>query len=309
MSKNYLHYAVAAAFFAASGTSNLAFAVDEEHPEQLNKPFTKPQLLVIDASRHIEVKGRIGLYEMGAALADTDFYAFHGKADNVVRLDIDYGQKDGTGRSLNSLIAIFNPDGTVLTQKNDVPLLDVDYPESIGRLDPWTEITLPADGVYTVAVTSDARYADGKMRRFTTFGELSPFEGINMDQANGTYVLVIDGVSPTELMQHISIDIKPNARSITTHANWNGKIPVVLKTTSEFNALNADRGSIRFGPPDGKGTAGQCNKNGADLLCHFDKGDAGFSEEDTEGMVRGKIAGKDFQGRGWLKVIPVKSKD
>ena len=311
MIKNYLSYAVAAAFFAASGTSNLAFAVDEEQPEQLNKPFNKPQLLIIDATKHIEVKGRIGLSEFGAAVPDTDFYAFHGKAGDPVRVDIDYGQKNGTGRSLNSLIAIFNEDGTVLTQKNNVPLLQVDSPDSIGPLDPWTEITLPADGVYTVGVTSDAVYPTmpRTMRTFNTFGALTPFEGLDMTQANGTYVLVIDGVSKTELMQHISIDIKPNARSITTHANWKGKIPVVLKTTSEFNALNADRDSIKFGPRGGDGTTGMCNKNGADLLCHFDKGKAGFAEDDTEGMVTGMIGGKPFQGTGWLKVIPVKSTD
>jgi hypothetical protein len=188
-------------------------------------------------------------------------------------------------------------------------LLQVD-PGSIARFDPWIEnILLPADGEYTVGVTSDAMYADRKLRVFTTNGELSSFVGTNMLQANGTYTLLIDGVSKTELMQQIDIDIKPNARSITTHANWKGKIPVALKTTSEFNALNADRDSITFGPPDGKGTKGNCNKNGVDLLCHFDKGDAGFAEDDTEGMVNGTIDGKPFQGKGWLKVIPVKSKD
>jgi hypothetical protein len=310
MTKTYLHYAVAAALFAASGTGNLAFAVDEENPEQLNRPFNKPQFLVIDASKSIEVKGRIGLFEMGDPLPDTDFYAFHGKAGDPVRLDIDGGQKDGTGRSLNSLIAIFNPDGTVLTQKNDVRLLEIDE-GSIGRLDPWLEITLPADGVYTVGVTSDALYPGvaREMRVFKTFGELTDFVGMDMTQANGTYTLLIDGVSKTELMQQIIIDIKPNARSITTHANWSGKIPVALKTSKEFDALKADRDSIRFGPPDGKGTTGKCNKNGSDLLCHFDKGDAGFAEDDTEGMVSGTIGGKPFQGKGWLKVIPVKSKD
>jgi hypothetical protein len=310
MIKNYLSYAVAAALLAASGTSNLAFAIDEEQPEQLNKPFNKPQGLVIDESRKVEVKGRIGSSEFGAAVADTDFYAFHGKAGNVVRLDIDGGIKAaGTGRSLNSLIAIFRPDGTVLAQKNDVGLFDIDE-GSIARFDPWIEnITLPVDGIYTVGVTSDAMYADRSLRVFLDQGQTSSFDGTNMLQANGTYTLLIDGVSKTELMQQISIDIKPNAKSITTHANSNGKIPVALITSAEFDALKADRDSIKFGPPNGSGTPGKCNKNGANLLCHFDKGDAGFAEDDTEGMVSGTIGGKPFQGRGWLKVIPVRSKD
>ena len=309
MIKNYLRYAVAAAF-VASGTGNLAFAVDEEHPEQLMKPFSKPQLLVIDDTKKIEVKGRIGLAETGEPVPDTDFYAFHGKAGDLVKLDIDGGIKAaGTGRSLNSLIAIFKPDGTVLAQKNDVLLSEIDS-GSIARFDPWIDnIRLPADGVYTVGVTSDAMYPDRSLRVFLTNGETTSFVGTNMLQVNGTYTLLIDGVSKTELVQQISIDIKPNAKSITTHANSSGKIPVALITSADFDALKADRDTIKFGPPNGTGTTGRCNKNGANLLCHFDKGDAGFAEDDTEGMVSGTIGGKRFEGRGWLKVIPVRSKD
>ena len=309
MIKNYLRYAVAAAF-VASGAGNLAFAVDEQNPEQLNKPFSKPQLLIVDDSKKVEVKGRIGLSELGTPIADTDFYAFHGKAGDVVRLDIDQGMKT-TGRSLNSLIGLFDSNGNVLVQKNDVGLREVDQ-DSISRLDPWIEnIRLPQDGVYIVGVTSDAKYTDNSMRTFRTFGDLSmsPFEGVTMDFANGAYTLRIEGVSKTELALQINIDIKPNAKSITTHANSHGKIPVALLSSDEFNALAADQDSIRFGPPNGKGAKGKCNKNGANLLCHFDKGDAGFAEDDTEGMVSGTIGGKPFEGRGWLKVIPVRSKD
>ena len=71
------------------------------------------------------------------------------------------------------------------------------------------------------------------------------------------------------------------------------------------NALNADQHTIKFGPPNRPGTIGRCNKNGNDLLCHFDKHDAGFSDGDTEGVVSGTIDGKPFEGSAWLKVIPV----
>ena len=310
MLKNYLRYAVAAAFLA-SGAGNLAFAVDEQNPEQLNKPFSKAQLLIVDDSRKVEVKGRIGLSELGEPIPDTDFYSFYGKAeDHLVRIDIDGGVKlPGTGRSLNALIAIFKPDGTVLAQKNDVGLREIDE-GSVARFDPWIfPIKLPVDGLYVVGVTSDAMYADRSMRVFLDQGQTSDFVGTNMLQANGTYTLIIEGVSKTDLVQQVNIDIKPNAKSITTHANSHGKIPVALLSSNEFNALAADQDSIRFGPPNGKGTTGKCNKNGANLLCHFDKGDAGFAEDDTEGMVSGTIGGKRFEGRAWLKVIPVRSKD
>jgi len=320
MIKNYLSYAVAAALFAASGTSNLAFAVDEENWEQLNKPFDKPQLLVVtDPAQQIVINGRIGISETGDPVADNDFYAFYGKEGNLVTLNIDGGWKAaGTGRSLNSAIAIFDPNGNVLAQRHNVSVLEIDS-GSIGIFDPLlSEIRLPADGIYRVGVTSDIRYADGRLRQFISNGETTPAEFVgtstSMLSANGTYILRIDGASATPTPPppeaiHVNIDVKPNARSITTHANWNGKIPVVLKTSKDFDALKADRDSIKFGPLNGKGTTGKCNKNGADLLCHFDKQDAGFGEEDSMAVVTGKINGKDFKGQGWAKVVPVRSKE
>lgn len=317
MIKNYLSYAVAAAFLAASGTSNLAFAVDEENWQQLNKPFEKAQLLVVtDPTQQIVINGRIGLSETGDPVADNDFYAFYGKEGNLVTLNIDGGWKAaGAGRSLNSVIAIFDPNGNVLAQRHDVTLFEIDG-GSIGKFDPLLSlIRLPADGVYRVGVTSDIRYPDGRLRQFLSNGETTPSEFVgtstSMLTANGTYILRIDGApaTPADPVIHVNIDVKPNARSITTHANWNGKIPVVLKTSKDFDALKADRDSIRFGPLNGTGTPGHCNKNGADLLCHFDKQDAGFGEEDSMAVVTGKIGGKDFKGQGWAKVIPVRSKE
>ncbi len=317
MIKNYLSYAVAAAFLAASGTSNLAFAVDEENWQQLNKPFDNPQLLVVtDPTQQIVINGRIGISETGDPVADNDFYAFYGKEGNLVTLNIDGGWKAaGTGRSLNSAIALFDVHGNVLAQRHDVSLLEIDG-GSIGKFDPLiSNFRLPADGIYRVGVTSDIRYADGRLRQFSSNGETTPSEfvgtALSMATANGTYILRVDGapVTPADPMIHVNIDVKPNARSITTHANWNGKIPVVLKTSKDFDALKADRDSIKFGPLNGNGTSGKCNKNGADLLCHFDKHDAGFGEEDSMAVVTGKISGKDFKGQGWAKVVPVRSKE
>ena len=317
MTKTYLHYAVAAALCVASATGNLAFAVDEANPEQLNKPFEKPQLLVVtDPTQQIVINGRIGLSETGDPVADNDFYAFYGKEGNLVTLNIDGGWKAaGTGRSLNSVIAIFDPNGNVLAQRHDVTLFEIDS-GSIGKFDPLlSQIRLPADGIYRVGVTSDIRYPDGRLRQFLSNGETTPSEFVgtstSMLTANGTYMLRVDGApaTPADPVIQVNIDVKPNARSITTHANWNGKIPVVLKSSKDFDALKADRDSIRFGPLNGAGTPGRCNKHGADLMCHFDKEDANFGEEDSMAVVTGKIGGKDFKGQGWAKVIPVRSKE
>jgi hypothetical protein len=94
--------------------------------------------------------------------------------------------------------------------------------------------------------------------------------------------------------------------------------------------MKADRDSITFGPLDGIGTTGSCGKHRRDddddddddgdgkhmkdynkdrrpdLVCRFETRAAGFDESDTEGMIKGTIDGMPFEGRGWLKVIPVK---
>jgi hypothetical protein len=340
MIKNYLSYAVAAAFFVASGIGNVAFA-DEIMVNELeaagtagaNDTIQTAQPLTIGADGDIvKVIGSIGYDDEKGLLAipDVDFYSFQGRAGDIVRIDIDGGSKTALDplRSLDSLIAIFDANGVILAQKNNlVSLFEIDD-GSLTRFDPWIAgILLPATGKYTVGVTSDARYSDTTMRVFLNGGGTQGLTGpggfvdtMVPSVANGRYALFIEGVSatpaapppvapaPPEVL-HVSIDIRPDARSITSHANSHGKIPVVIKTSSDFDALKADRDSIKFGPLNGNGTKGKCNKKGADLLCHFDKHDAGFNEEDTMGMVTGKINGKDFKGQGWAKVIPTRSKD
>ena len=44
-----------------------------------------------------------------------------------------------------------------------------------------------------------------------------------------------------------------------------------------------------------------------DLVCHFDTQAAGFEPGDLEGIVKGSLKdGRRFEGRGLLKVVPVK---
>jgi hypothetical protein len=321
MIKNYLSYAVAAAFFVASGIGNVALAETELEgagTAGTNDSLATAQPLVF--TDKVEVTGTIGgAYKSTTPvpMSDIDFYWFQGRRGEVVRIDIDGGMKaSGDLRSLDSLIAIFDQDGMVLKQKNDLNILGGEAVDDGSRssFDPWIEkILLPANGRYYVGVTSDASYAPttpGGQRTLRVFLDGGGTEGatgnggfVGGSVSNGTYTLVVER-TPAPTLQ-IGIEIKPNARSITTHANSPGKIPVRLKTSEEFNALNADQHTIKFGPPNRPGTIGRCNKNGNDLLCHFDKHDAGFSDGDTEGVVSGTIDGKPFEGSAWLKVIPV----
>jgi hypothetical protein len=338
MIKTYLHYAVAAAFCVASGIGNVASAAEVPVNELeaagtagTNDTLATAQPLTIPATGDVlRVIGSIGYDdEKGlVAIPDVDFYSFQGREGDIVRIDIDGGSKllEDPLRSLDSLIAIFDPNGVILAQKNNVALFEIDD-GSLTRFDPWIEgILLPVTGKYTVGVTSDARYSDGTLRVFVNGGGTQGLTGpggfvdtMVPSVANGRYALFIEGVSatptappppaPAPVVLNVSIDVRPNATSITTHANSHGKIPVAIKSSSHFDALKADRDSIRFGPVNGNGTTGKCNKHGADLLCHFDKHDAAFGEEDSMAVVTGKINGKDFRGQGWAKVIPVRSKD
>jgi hypothetical protein len=310
MIKNYLQYAVAAAFGLAAGISNVAaFEVERDTP---NDSIATAQRLIIGAERRIEVKGVIGNLA-GDIVPDVDFYSFHGQASDSVRIDIDDGIKS-TGRSLNAMIAIFRPDGTVLAQKNDMPSSrDVDK-GSISRFDPHLEnILLPVSGIYTVAVTSD-NPGGSPVRVFLPGGSVTPF--VTSTVSNGSYLLVIEGVSPS--MLQISIDIKPGATSIAPiNPKSKGKIPVALISADNFDALKADRDSIRFGPPNEAGAAGRCGKEGEDvngdgrldLVCHFETQETGIDGTDTEGVVSGTIGGMPFEGRGWLKIVPVRKQD
>jgi hypothetical protein len=307
MIKNYLNYAVAAAFFMGSGTG-LVLAAEAEKED--NDSFSKSQRLVIDSSRRIEVNGAIGnLTTATPPVSDVDFYSFFGKKGDTITVDIDAGMKSaGAVRSLDSVIAVFAPDGTVLRQANDTLPIDTG---SISRFDPRLEnVFLPVSGMYTVGVASDATYPDRTKRVFSTNGAITPFVGGSV--SNGSYLLILEGVSPSAIQ--IAIDIKPGLDRITRiNPKAKGTIPVALLTSDDFDATKADESSIRFGP-NGTEASGHCNRQDAnhdrraDLLCHFDLGAAGFDESATEGMVTGTIDGMPFEGRAWLKVIPV-SKD
>jgi hypothetical protein len=302
MIKNYLSYAVAAAFFTALGTSSLAFAVDED--ESKNNAFKPAQFLPVRDSdnNRIEVTGSIGVLSTDSTpMDDVDFYSFFGKAGQTIEIDIDHAAKKsvpgGTVRSLDAMIAVFHPtDGTVLRQATDTLPLDEG---SISRFDPRLEkVYLPVTGTYVVGVASDRRV-------FSTNGAITPFVGGST--SNGSYTLILTGVLPSAIQ--IEVDIKPGLDRITRiNPKAKGTIPVALRSGNGFDALQADAGSIRFGPT-GTEASGHCNKFKADLLCHFDMEAANFQESDTEGKVTGTIGGLPFEGTGWLKVIPVKRED
>ncbi len=295
--------AIAVAFLAASAASGLALAVYENEPS--NDSFTNPQRLEIGPGGSVEVSGAIG-NTTGAIVADVDFYVFEGTEGNLVTIDIDGGMKSNCAlaRCVDTIIAIFGPGGAF--NMNDDALPPRDDPGSVfpyfdSRID---KFRLPATGAYTVGVSSFPRY-------FRTDGTLTSNTPAT---SNGTYTLLISGV--TSPLVHINIDIKPgdDSESAPINPKAKGRLPVALLSNSNFNALEVDQQSLRFGAEGTESSWLRCNKGAfvnaddkLDLVCHFDTQAAGFEPGDLEGIVRGSLQdGRRFEGRGYLKVVPVK---
>lgn len=300
--------AMLAACITASGASGVAFAVYEL---ERNDPITTPQHLVIGSGGSAQATGVIGVLS-GPATNDVDFYSFDGQAGDVVTINIDGGIKPtgSSSRSVDTVLAVFGPFGSqpyhVWRQNDDYGTKDA------GSTSPWDaridNFRLPSTGTWIVGVSSSPRsFRDGGTLVSSSLNSLS----------NGSYTLMISGVTPP--VQIINIEIKPGSGDLAPiNLKSRGSIPVALLSSPEFNALEVDidPNSLTFGATGSERSLVRCGKDGEDvdgdgrldLVCHFDNQDAGFDQGDTEGVVKGARAGRPFEGRGWLKVIPVKKK-
>lgn len=338
MIKNYLHYAVAAALFLASGMGNFALAqvegvveeVESNEPSQPNDTIGSAQRLTFTGE--VKVRGSIGVKTFGLPERnDVDYYSFDAYAGNTLVIDIDEGIKvptpecavspvpSGCVRSLNSAIAIFGPGSEFIDQNDDAPTPDEGSVTNRagGTSDARLEnVVIQKDGTYTVAVTS------GRRLFRPVSGQWDPF--IPGSTSNGTYLLIVKGVMPT--VMQVKIDIKPgdNALKAPLNPKSKGNIPVALLSwkdpkdpSRDFDATKADRASIKFGPLGRPGVNGRCGKGGEDvngdglpdLVCHFDTQAAGFVPSDEHGIVTGMVGTTRFEGRGSLKIVPVTHED
>ena len=296
--------AMMVALLAAFGASNTAFAVFEtETSASRNDSIGSAERLVIGDGGSVEVTGVLGTMDPAAALVDDlDFFSFQGTANDVVTIDIDGGMKAaGSGtRSVNTIVTIFRPDLTVLLFNNDASVDSGSVSFQDARIEP---VVLPVDGIYYVAVSSFPRFLlDGGV----------PMR--NDVQSNGSYSLIISGVTPPPALTYIGIDVKPGNRQRAAAFNpkSKGSIPVALLSSPTFKPLEAEQGSIRFGATGDEDSLLRCHKEGAylngddipDLVCHFDTQAAGFGPEDVAAVVKGKTPKGKFEGRGDLKILP-----
>jgi hypothetical protein len=139
----------------------------------------------------------------------------------------------------------------------------------------------------------------------------SPFMGPN---PNGSYKLVISGVTPADNMVYINIEIKPGSDEFApVNPKSKGNIPVALLSSAQFDALKVKRDTVTFGGTGDERSLLRCGKEGTDvngdgrmdLICQFDNQLADFDPGDLAGIVRGYSEdGRRFEGRGLLKVVP-----
>src|SRR5712692_11007170 len=304
-------FAAMAAFLAASMATGAAFAVVEIED---NNTIATAQRLVISGGS-VEVNAILGNGSLG--VNDVDFYSFTGTAGDMVTIDIDGGMKsDGTG--VDTYIAIFRPDSTILLANDDGGILDLG---SVSTLDSFMTVRLQTTGTYTVGVTSSAHPF------LVNGGGAVGSSGFNFN-LTGSYTLVISGVSdpvqpapapaPAPVVKQINIEIRPGVpEQPPVNPKSKGAIPVALLSNPGFDALGVDTSSLTFGHSGNEVSYLRCFKDGRDvdgdglpdLLCHFDNQMTGFEPSDTAGKLKGRMAaGGQFEGQGYLKVVPVKRK-
>lgn len=288
--------AVAAAFLAAS--AQLAFAVDEVEP---NDALGSAQQLVVGTDGQVVIQAAVGVTDPAeTAIPDVDYYSFEASAGDAVTLDIDGGMKTmgATGRHVDTKITLYKPDGEILVENDDSPTIDEGSASIGGERDARIDappVALPVDGRYTVAVSGVGRFP------------------------NGSYSLIISGITPPQRMQYVNIDIKPGDRNEVTRLNPKQKrdVPIALlsrkatPTSPAFNPLDAKVDSITFGRGGEEKSLVRClkhhidvNRDGMpDLVCLFDVPSANFEEDDVAGKLKGETkSGWRFEAVGKLKV-------
>lgn len=320
MIKKYLQYAVAAAFSVTAGISNVAAQVKEA--AEPNDTVDKAQSLSIGADGRVVVFGAIGsTTDSDPVVEDIDFYKFHGTANDTVDINIDQGFKSAcppaaSERCVDTKLVLYGPPPiyAVIDVIDSVLPFQIDRPGSVSQRDPRLIQTLPVTGTYIVGVATTGR-------NFGQGGAVSPF--ISGLTANGSYQLIISGVTPS--VRQINIEVKPGARSIAPlNPKSKGNIPVALLSSMDdagridFDALQVDRSSLTFGSTGTEKSLVRCAKEGEDvdgnglpdLVCHFDNQIANFHPDAERGELRGStIGGMQFEGRSQLKIVPNKKND
>jgi hypothetical protein len=295
--RRYIRAGFVSGLLLASG---IAQAADEINESEVNHPIGYAQKIETASGTAI-ISAALGNGTGSVTVGDTDYYSFYGMEGEVVTFDIDGGW--GGTRNVDTVMAVFGagPGFPMLRINDDSFPVDEG---SVSTYDSRIEnFRLPASGYYVVGVSNYPRY----------FSNGGSFSNVNT-MRNGDYKLIISGLTPP--VQQINIEIKPGNDGLAPiNPKSNGKIPVALLASNEFDVMSVDTASLTFGATGNESSLSRCGNSGEDvngdgrpdLVCHFDNQQAGFEKGDLEGIVRGKMKwGSRFEGRGLLKVVPEK---
>ena len=276
-------------------------------PQECEFNYPTAQAVAAGADGKIVIKGVIGVM-FGTAMPDQDLFSFYARKGEVLDVDIDDGIKLGTGRSVQTILTVLGPAPAFRVERQAMMSLEPQPEEgSVNIFDPYiSQFKVPADGIYVVGVTgaNQTLLDGGKVQGF-----ISSFNG------NGSYTLIVS-VTPAQVeLQLINIQVKPGSGEFAPiNLKSRGSIPVALISSDEFDALKVDRDSLTFGATGDETSLRKCGWEGEnvggdsklDLVCHFENQKTDFGPDNLEGILKGTIDGKPFEGRGALKVIPAK---
>jgi hypothetical protein len=294
--KRHIHTGFVAGMLLASG---IAQAANQINDTEINNPIGYAQRIAMP-SGSAEISAWIG----NATGTDVDYYTFYATEGDVLTFDIDGGM--GGAQDVDTVMAIFNVSNNYKKETDNDDPRSVD-PGSTSISDARIEnFRVPTSGYYVVGVS-------GYPHLFNSGGSIVNPSSTGPN-SNGDYKLVISGATPQ--VQQINIEIKPGSDALAPiNPRSNGKIPVALLSSSEFDAMNVKTESLTFGATGDENSRSHCSQSGEDvngdgrldLVCHFENQKAGFAKGDTEGIVRGKMKwGTSFEGRGFLKAVPEK---
>lgn len=329
MKSNVRNALAAAGFVAATLVSSVALAVVESEtaPGSNDSLATAQALTVVNGTAGngtAEVTGTIGstTYSV-AAVPDVDFYSFAASQGDILTIDIGGGIKDGGPtnpiRSVDTVIALFSADGTMLYLNDDADAIDLN---SIATNDSTIlNAVLPATGTYFVGVVGTGIQS---MHLFSDGGVVTGPSTADPNTGNGSYTLTISGVTtpvvdtppappPAPLVQQINIDIRPRHPGVARiYPHSDDMVNVALLSADGFDALKVDRSSLTFGADGSERSLYRCHNEGfdvnrdgkKDLVCRFKIKAAGFDVGDVEGVLKGNtVDGKPIEGHAPLKIV------
>lgn len=290
---------------AAMGASGSALAQAD-----VSGDLSNPQMLQVGPGGVVTVTSSIN--NPSTSSPDIDYFGFEGRAGETVSVDIDFAH-NGTSLGLDTSLFLFSPEGVMVMPGFITDPADsgsTAAPGSTLSRDPTLQFLLNSTGVWKIAVVA-------RPAMLTDDGALVPVTGSPF-MTNGPYTLTVMGLTPSTQppsTQQVNIDIKPGNKQLTRiNPKSKGVIPVAILSNilpnSEFNPLEVDVASLRFGRQGNEASYVRCHKDGKDynadgkpdLVCHFENEKTGFRPGDAAGKMSGTAKGKPFEGRGDLKV-------